>query len=40
MRFVVNLAIFIVYVFMMYKAFKGERFEIPVIGALAAKQAG
>lgn len=35
-----NLAFFILYVFVMYKAFKGERFALPVIGAFAAKQAG
>jgi uncharacterized membrane protein len=38
-RFLVILAFFILYLFLMYKALKGERVSLPVIGALAANQA-
>jgi uncharacterized membrane protein len=38
-RFLVSLAFFILYLFLMYKALKGERVSLPVIGALAANQA-
>lgn len=34
------LAIFLFWLFLMFKAYKNERFMIPFIGPLAAKQAG
>lgn len=34
------LGIFLFWLFLMYKAYNGERFMIPIIGDLAAKQAG
>lgn len=37
---IVRLALFIGWLFLMYKAYNNERFELPVIGPLAAKQAG
>ncbi len=36
----IRLAIFACWLFLMYKAYNNERYMIPVIGALAAKQAG
>ena len=35
-----RLAFFLVWLFMMYKAYNNERFPLPFIGPLAAKQAG
>jgi uncharacterized membrane protein len=35
----VRLAIFLCWLFMMYKAYSGERYELPFIGQIAAKQA-
>jgi len=35
----VRLAIFLCWLFMMYKAYNNERYELPFIGPLAAKQA-
>jgi uncharacterized membrane protein len=35
-----RLAMVLLGVFLMYKAFKGERFSLPFIGPLAAKRAG
>ncbi len=35
-----RLAFFVLWLFMMYKAYKNERFMLPFIGPLAAKQAG
>ncbi len=35
-----QLAMFLFWLFLMYKAYNGERFMIPVIGDFAAKQAG
>ena len=35
-----GLAIFLCWLFLMYKAYNNERYMIPFIGALAAKQAG
>ena len=35
----VSLALFIVWIFLIYKAFKEEKFLLPVIGPLAEKQA-
>jgi uncharacterized membrane protein len=35
-----RLAFFLLWLFMMYKAYNNERFMLPVIGPLAAKQAG
>ena len=34
-----RLAFFLTWLFMMYKAYSNERFELPVIGPIAAKQA-
>lgn len=39
MMFFVWLAVFIGWLFLMYKAYKGEMFKLPVIGDLAEKQA-
>jgi uncharacterized membrane protein len=36
----VQLAIFLGWLFLMYKAYNNETFKLPVIGDLAAKQAG
>jgi uncharacterized membrane protein len=35
-----ELAFFLLWLFMMYKAYNNERFMLPFIGVLAAKQAG
>ena len=37
---VVESAFFLLWLFMMFKAYQNERFSLPVIGPLAAKQAG
>jgi len=37
---VVFLAFLITWIFLMFKAYNNQRFELPVIGKLAAKQAG
>jgi len=37
---VVRLAMFAAWVFLMYKAYNNEEFKLPIIGDLAAKQAG
>lgn len=39
LMFFVWLAVFIGWLFLMYKAYKGEMFKLPVIGDLAEKQA-
>jgi uncharacterized membrane protein len=36
----VELAFFLLWLFLMYKAYKNERYSLPIIGPLAAKQAG
>jgi uncharacterized membrane protein len=36
----VELGFFLLWLFMMYKAYKNERVSLPIIGPLAAKQAG
>ena len=36
----VGLAFFLLWLFLMYKAYNNERFMLPIIGELAAKQAG
>jgi len=36
----VRLAFFLLWLFLMFKAYQNERFSLPVIGPLAAKQAG
>jgi uncharacterized membrane protein len=36
----VELAFFLLWLLLMYKAYKNERFSLPIIGPLAAKQAG
>ena len=36
----VELGFFLLWLFLMYKAYKNERFSLPIIGPLAAKQAG
>jgi uncharacterized membrane protein len=36
----VELAFFLLWLFLMYKAYKNERYLLPIIGPLAAKQAG
>ena len=35
----IRMAIFVCWLFLMYKAYNNERFKLPVIGDLAAKQA-
>lgn len=35
----VRLAFFLLWLFMIYKAYNNERFPLPIIGPLAAKQA-
>jgi len=37
---VIRLAIFLAWIFLMFKAYSKERFMLPFIGPLAAKQAG
>jgi uncharacterized membrane protein len=39
-RGVIGLGGFLLWLFLMFKAYNNERFELPVIGPLAAKQAG
>jgi len=36
----VRVAFFALWLFLMYKAYNNERFELPIIGPMAAKQAG
>jgi uncharacterized membrane protein len=36
----IRLAMFACWIFLMYKAYNNEEFKLPVIGDLAAKQAG
>src|SRR5258708_19686001 len=36
----VRLAMFLVWLFLMYKAYNNEEYKLPIIGDLAAKQAG
>jgi uncharacterized membrane protein len=36
----VELGFFLLWLFLMYKAYKNERCSLPIIGPLAAKQAG
>jgi uncharacterized membrane protein len=36
----VELGFFLLWLFLMYKAYKNERVLLPIIGPLAAKQAG
>ena len=36
----VRLAFFVVWLFLMYKAYNNERYMLPIIGEIAAKQAG
>jgi uncharacterized membrane protein len=36
----VRLAFLLLWLFMMYKAYNKDRFSLPIIGPLAAKQAG
>jgi uncharacterized membrane protein len=36
----IRLAFFLIWLFLMYKAYNNERFMLPVIGEMAAKQAG
>ena len=36
----IRLGFFLLWLFLMYKAFNNERYSLPVIGPLAAKQAG
>ncbi|HLI34824.1 MAG TPA: hypothetical protein VKW70_07245 [Terriglobia bacterium] len=36
----IRLGFFILWLFMMYKAYNNERYMLPIIGPLAAKQAG
>ena len=40
LSFLISLAIFGFWLFLMYKAYNNERFMIPVVGEMAAKQAG
>ncbi len=34
---IINLAVFALWIFLMYMAFKGERYKLPVIGELAER---
>ncbi|HEV3278911.1 MAG TPA: hypothetical protein VG860_19090 [Terriglobia bacterium] len=36
----VRIAFFVLWLFMMYKAYNNERYQLPFIGPIAAKQAG
>ena len=38
--FVISLCLFLFWLFLMYQAYSGRQFRIPVIGAIAAKQVG
>jgi uncharacterized membrane protein len=38
--FVISLGLFVFWLFLMYSAYKGREFQIPVIGPIAARQAG
>lgn len=40
LQLVIGLGSFLLWLFLMYKAYNGERFELPVVGPLAAQQAG
>jgi len=37
---VIRLVFFVLWIFLMYKAYNNERFMLPVIGPLAARQQG
>lgn len=37
---IIRLGFFLLWIFLLYKAYNNERFELPLIGPLAAKQAG
>ena len=39
-RLLISLAMFLFWLFLMYQAYNQRKFQIPVIGAIAAKQAG
>jgi uncharacterized membrane protein len=36
----IRLALFAIWIFLMYKAYNNQKYELPIIGPLAAKQAG
>jgi uncharacterized membrane protein len=36
----IRLAVFLLWLFMMYKAYNSERYQLPIIGPMAAKQSG
>ncbi len=38
--FVISLGLFVFWLFLMYSAYKGREFQIPVIGPIAARQVG
>jgi uncharacterized membrane protein len=38
--FVISLGLFVFWLFLMYSAYKGREFQVPVIGPMAARQAG
>ena len=40
LRLVIGLGGFLLWLFLMFKAYNNERFELPIVGPLAAKQAG
>lgn len=40
LQLVISLGIFLLWLFMMWKTYNGERVELPVVGPLAAAQAG
>ena len=40
LRFALGLGGFIVWIYMMFKTYNGERIVLPIVGAMAEKQAG
>ncbi|MBL8218020.1 MAG: hypothetical protein JNL62_02260 [Bryobacterales bacterium] len=40
LQLVIGLGVFLLWLFMMWKTYNGERVELPIVGPLAAQQAG
>jgi len=40
LRLVIGLGGFVLWLFLMFKAYNGERYQLPIIGPMAEKQAG
>jgi uncharacterized membrane protein len=40
LRLVIGLGGFVLWLFLMFKAYNGERYQLPIVGPMAEKQAG